>query len=105
MPTTKPRLSITLSPESRAALDALSEAAGVSAASFIAGLVHDAIPVIEATTRALRAARTQPQKAADILNSEVVRAVAKVAQGQLELDEAIAERRTMRRTTKRPRKP
>lgn len=105
MPTKLPRISVTLSVESKAALDALSEVAGVSASSFIGGLVHDAIPVIEATTRALRAAKTQPQKAADILNAEVVRAVSKVAQQQLELDEAIKERRTIRRTTKKARKP
>lgn len=97
MPTKNPRISVTLTPEARDALDALSVAAGVSASSFIGGLVHDAIPIIEATTRAIAAARTQPQKAADILNEQVVRANLMVAQEQLELAEAIKVRKMRRK--------
>lgn len=97
MPTKNPRISVTLSPEAKVALDALSEAAGVSASSFIGGLVHDAIPVIEATTRAIAAARTQPQKAADILNEQVVRANVLLAQQQLELADAIKTRKMRRK--------
>ena len=99
MPTKNPRISVTLSPESKVALDALSEVAGVSASSFIGSLVHDAIPIIEATTRALVAARTQPQKAADILNEQVVRANVVLAQQQLELDQAIKSRKVRKRRT------
>jgi hypothetical protein len=101
MATTKPRLSVTLSPESRAALERFSAVTGVAASQFISGLVHDAIPVIDATTEALRLAKSQPQKAADLLNSQLVRTVAAASQQQLELDEAIKQRK-MR---KRPRKP
>jgi hypothetical protein len=101
MATTKPRLCVTLSPESRAALERFSQVTGVAASQFISGLVHDAIPVIDATTEALRLAKSQPQRAADILNSQLVRTVAAAAQQQLELDDAIKQRK-MR---KRPRKP
>lgn len=96
MPAKLPRISVSLSIEAKAALDALSAAAGVSASSFVGGLIHDAIPMIEATTRALAAARSQPQKAADILNEQVVKANLLMAQQQLELDKAIKERKVRR---------
>jgi uncharacterized protein (DUF1778 family) len=99
VPTKNPRISVTLTPESRAALDRLSDVAGVSASSFIGSLVHDAIPIIEATTRALVAARTQPQKAAEILNEQVVKANMVIAQHQLELDQAIKSRKVRKRRT------
>jgi uncharacterized protein (DUF1778 family) len=97
MPTKLPRISVSLTPEAKAALDALADAAGVSASSFVGGLVHDAIPIIEATTRALVAARTQPQKAADILNEQVVKANVMLAQQQLELADAIKVRKMRRK--------
>lgn len=100
MPTKNPRISVTLSPESKAALDALADVAGVSASSFIGSLVHDAIPIIEATTRALVVARTQPQKAADILNEQVVKANVMLAQQQLQLADEIKVRK-MRRTRRK----
>jgi hypothetical protein len=100
MATTKPRLSVTLSPESRAALERLTAVSGVAASQFISGLVHDAIPIIEATAKALEVAKSQPQKAADVLNEQLVRTLAKATQGQLELDQAIQERKLR----KRPRK-
>lgn len=100
MATTKPRMSITLSPESRAALERLSAVSGIAASQYISGLIHDAIPVIEATAKALEIAKRQPQKAADILNETMVRAVGQIAQQQLELDEAIKQRKLR----KRPRK-
>jgi hypothetical protein len=100
MPTVKPRLSVTLSPESRAALERFSAVSGIAASQFISGLVHDAIPVIDATTEALRLSKSQPQKAADLLNFQLARTVAAATQQQLELDEAIKQRKLR----KRPRK-
>lgn len=97
MATKLPRISVSLSPEAKAALDALSVAAGVSASSFVGGLIQDAIPMIEASARAIAAARTQPQKAADILNEQVVKANMLLAQQQLELDEVIKVRKMRRK--------
>lgn len=97
MPSKLPRISVSLSIEAKVALDALSEAAGVSASSFVGGLIQDAIPIIEATTRAIAAARTQPQKAADILNEQVVKANVMLAQQQLELADAIKVRKMRRK--------
>lgn len=95
------RLSITLSPESRAALERFSQVTGVAASQYISSLIHDAIPVIEATVKAIEAAKRTPQKAADILNEELVRVVGVAAQHQLALDEQIREKKLR----KRPRKP
>lgn len=94
------RMALTLSPEVHAALDRFSAVTGVAASSYIASMVEDALPVIEATTRALEAAKRNPQQAADILNETLVATVAKAAQGQLELDEAIKDRKRRRRSPK-----
>jgi hypothetical protein len=102
MATTKPRMSITLTPEARAALERLSVVSGIAASSYISGLVHDAIPVINATADALALAKKQPQRAAEIMNEQLVRVVGLAAQGKLELEEAVEKRKRMRR---RPRKP
>jgi hypothetical protein len=95
-----PRLSITLSPEARGALERFTEVTGIASAQYITGLVNDAVPIIEATTRALAIAKTQPQKSADILNQEIVRVVGIAAQAKLDLDEA----RSRKKLRLRPKK-
>lgn len=90
MPTKpKPRLAISLTVESRAALERLTQASGIAASQYIASLVHESIPVIEATANALEIAKRSPKQAADILNSEFIRGVTKASQAKLELDERI----------------
>lgn len=100
MATDKPRLSVTLTPESRAALERLSEASGVAASQFISTLVHDSIPLIDATAKAFQIARTQPQKAAELLGAELVRAQILAAQGKLELDQAVSRRKLRKRPSR-----
>lgn len=100
MPTKKPRLAITLSVESRAALERFSRVSGIAASAFVAGLVEDAIPVINATTDAIEIARKSPAKAAAAMNSAVVTGVTQVVQAQLELDAAVKERKLHRRPRK-----
>lgn len=90
-----PRLSVTLSPEARAALERFTEATGIASAQYVSGLINDAVPIIEATARALNLAKQQPQKAATILNEEIVRAIGLASQAKLELDE-VGKRRKMR---------
>jgi len=99
MPTDKSRLSVTLTPEARAALERLSQASGLAASQFISSLVHDSIPVIDATAKAFEMARTQPEKAAQLLSAELVRAQVMIAQGKLELDQAVARPKLRRRPT------
>lgn len=87
MPTTKPRLNVTLSPESRVALERFSQVTGMASSSFIAKLVHDAIPVINATADAIEIAKRSPAKAAALMNQAVVGGITEVVQAQLELDQ------------------
>lgn len=101
MATIKPRLSVTLSPESRAALERFSEASGIAASQFITGIVHDAIPVIEAMTESFRIARSQPERAAELMTAQLLRATTMAAQVKLELDDAATAPKPRRRPVKR----
>lgn len=102
MPTKKPRLAVTLSPESRASLERLSKASGIAASQFISQIVHDAIPVIDAMTRSFEEAKKSPQRAAEIMRDLITHAQVEAAQHQLALDAAIAKkkRKLRRRPTK-----
>jgi predicted DNA-binding protein len=61
MPTTHPRLTVTLSTSTSVVLDALSAATGQSKSSIIAELVDAAVPVFERVTRAVLAVDTIKQ--------------------------------------------
>lgn len=100
MPTKNPRIYVTLTPESREALERFSEISGVASSQFIRSIIHDSVPVIEAMTKAYAAARTAPQRAVSIMESEFVRTMAHAAQAQLELEE-----HKVMKLRKRPRKP
>lgn len=97
MPSQKPRLAITLSPESRDALARLSKVAGISASGFVASMVHDSIPVIIATAEALEQARKSPVKAAQVMNEAAVRGVAELVQAKLQLEAAVKRPRVRRK--------
>jgi len=101
MATIKPRLSVTLSPESRAALERFSEASGIAASQFITGIVHDSIPVIDAMTESFRIARSQPERAAELMTQQLLRAATLAAQAKLELDEVKTAPKPRRRPVKR----
>lgn len=97
MPTKKPRLAITLSPESRAALERLTEASGIASSQFVSQLVHDAVPVLDAMTRSFIAAKKSPQRAAEIMQELLIDAHVEVAQHQLALDGVKKKKRKLRR--------
>lgn len=101
MTTKLPRLAITLSVESRAALERFSQATGIAASAFVAGLVHDAIPVILATADAIELAKKSPARAAAAMNAAMVGGVTQVVQAQLELEAASKKPKRLR---KRPTK-
>jgi hypothetical protein len=94
-------MSVTLSHESRAALDRLSRASGVASSQFVSQLVHDAIPVLTAMAEAFEVARTSPSRAAELMQSATVAAMARAAQAQLEF-EAVGKRKK-RKLRRRPR--
>jgi hypothetical protein len=90
MPTKpKPRLAISLTLESRAALERLTKVSGIAASQFVASMVHDAIPIIEATANALEIAKTSPRKAGELMNTQFISSVSKISQAKLELDETV----------------
>lgn len=97
MPSKKPRLAILLSPESRDALDRLSKVAGISASGFVASMVDDNVPVINAMTEALQQAMKSPTKAVQVMNDAALRGIADLVQAKLELETAVKRPRVRRR--------
>lgn len=91
------RMSITLSSESRDALERFSEASGIASSQFITGIVHDSIPVIDAMTESFRIARSHPERAAELMTQQLLRASTLAAQAKLDLAEEMAARRKPRR--------
>ena len=95
------RLNVSLTPESRAALERFSASTGIAAAQLIRSIMHDAIPIIDAMTQAMSIAKTAPQEAADLMTSQLLSATAKATQASLDLDEASKEPKLRRRPAKR----
>jgi hypothetical protein len=100
-PKAKTRLSVSITPESRAALEQFSEVSGVAMAQFISSLVHDSVPIIQAMTQAYKVARSSPRQASSIMETQFLRTMADAAQTKLEFDEAAKTPRLR----KQPRKP
>lgn len=96
------RMSITLTDDAREALERFSEASGIASSQFITSIVRDAIPVIDAMTESFRIARSNPERAADLMTAQMLRAGAMAAQAKLELDvEASSRRKPRLRPVKR----
>lgn len=102
MPTKKPRLAVTLTPESRAALERLTKASGIASSQFIAQIVHDAIPVIDAMAVAFAEAKRSPVRAAEVMRDALGQAHLHAAQEQLRLDVEIQKKK--RKLRRRPSK-
>lgn len=94
------RLNVSLTAESRAALERFSESSGIAASQLIRSIMHDAIPVIDAMTQALSIAKTAPQEAADLMTEQLLSASAKAAQVRLELDAESKEPKMRRRPSR-----
>lgn len=92
----KPRLNVSLTPESRASLERFSASTGIAAAQLIRSIMHDAIPVVDAMTEAMSIAKSAPQQAADLMTAQLLSVSATAAQARLDLDET-AKRRNLRR--------
>lgn len=100
MPTKLPRISVSLSTESKAALDRLSEASGIASSMFISQILDNAIPMVEAMTRAFLEAKKSPLRAAEIMQEAMTDAHVELAQHSLALDSAITKKK--RKMRKRP---
>lgn len=88
MATSRPRLTISLAPEVRAVLYRLTEVSGIPASQYIAHLLEDTVPLIEATVKALEKAKKSPEAALGIMARELERTVSIGLEAQYELQKA-----------------
>ncbi len=100
MPTKKPRLNISLTPASRAALERFAAVSGIAAAQFVAKIVEDSIPVIESMTEAFEVARRSPQQASNVMRDSVTDAMVRAAQTHLQLDSSVRQRPLRKRPSR-----
>ena len=97
MPTKNPRLAITLTPETRASLERLTQASGIASSQFVSQVLHDAIPLFDTMARSFEAAKKSPQRAAEIMQEMMTEVSVEAAQHQLAFDKATKKKRKLRR--------
>lgn len=85
MPTKLKRISICLTPEVDNALNDMREAVGISPASFIAQIVNDALPIIQAMTQAANSAKRHQAEAFEIMSDVLTQTLHAGSEAQLEL--------------------
>lgn len=93
------RTSVGFQPSTYAALDDLADASGQSIASVVSGFIDEAVPSFSAIAQAIRAAKTKPLEALDLMQEHLAQAQHLAAQGQLELVES-RKRHNRRRAKK-----
>jgi len=81
------RTSIGFQPATYAALEDLADASGQSIASLVSGFMDEAAPSFASIAAAIRAAKTKPVAALDLLQENLAQAQAQAAQAQLDLVE------------------
>lgn len=82
------RVSIGFQPTTFAALEDLAEAAGSSISGLVSGFMDEAAPSFGTIAQALRASKTKPIKALDLLQENLAEAQHRASQGQLQLVES-----------------
>ena len=82
------RTSVGFQPATYAALEDLADASGQSIASLVSGFMDEAAPSFVSIAKAIRAAKTKPIAALDLLQENLAHAQHMAAQGQLELVES-----------------
>lgn len=93
------RTSIGFQPATYAALEDLADASGQSIASLVSGFMDEAAPSFASIAAALRAAKSKPIFAIDLLQENLAQAQHMAAQGQLQLVES-RKRHNKRRAKK-----
>lgn len=93
------RTSIGFRPATYAALEDLADASGQSIASLVSGFMDEAAPSFASIAAALRAAKSKPIFALDLLQENLAQAQHMAAQGQLDLVES-RKRHNKRRVKK-----
>lgn len=91
------RLTLSISPELKHALEELNEATGVAAASFVGEIIEVNIPMILGIAEAARRAKDEPGRALEIMQRAMVEALHGVTETQLELMDEQSKLRTFQR--------
>lgn len=91
------RLTLSISPELKHALDELNEATGVAAASFVGEIIEGNIPMILGIANAARMAKAEPARALEIMQRSMFEALHGVSTMQLELMDEQTKLRTFQR--------
>lgn len=91
------RLTLSITPELKHALDELNEATGVAAASFVGEIIESNIPMILGIAEAARKAKTEPARALELMQRSMMEALHGVSEVQLELMDEQNRLRTFQR--------
>lgn len=91
------RLTLSISPELKHALEELNEATGVAAASFVGEIIEGNIPMILGIAEAAKRAKEEPGRALHIMQRAMVEALHGVTETQLELMDEQTKLRTFQR--------
>lgn len=91
------RLTLSITPELKHALDELNEATGVAAASFVGEIIESSIPMILGIAEAARKAKTEPARALELMQRSMMEALHGVSEVQLELMDEKNKLRTFHR--------
>lgn len=79
------RLTLSISPELKHALDELNESTGVAAASFVGEIIEANIPMILGIAHAARLAKAEPVRALEIMQRSMLEAVHGANLAQMDL--------------------
>lgn len=91
------RLTLSITPELKKALDDLNEATGVAAASFVGEIIESNIPMIRGIAEAARKAKEEPARVLELMQRAMLEALHGVSEVQLELMDEQAKLRTFTR--------
>lgn len=88
------RLTLSITPELKHALDELHDATGVAAASFVGEIIESNIPMIRGIAEAARKAKEEPARALELMQRAMLEALHGASEAQLELMDEQAKLRT-----------
>lgn len=91
------RLTLSITPELKNALDELNEATGVAAASFVGEIIESNVPMILGIAEAARKAKDEPARALELMQRAMLEALHGVSEVQLELMDEQSKLRTFTR--------
>ena len=103
MPTEKPRITISVTPATKAVLDRLQKVANKPASTFIAEVINEAAPLFDAMALAIEQSNEKKSEAFETLAGVLAQSQVGAAQLQLNIHNARgdAARKTAKKATKK----